>query len=228
AFSLYQDLTVMENLRLFAGIYGVSGKKASERIAEVIDLTGLGEYEESLAGRLPMGIRQRLALACAIIHSPHILFLDEPTSGVDPLGRRRFWDILTHLARAEGVAILITTHYMSEAEHCDRLAIMHAGRIVAYDSPSSLKAQLKAEVGELLAIRTKDPFSALGKLRPTYPEASFFGDRIHVFVRNVEEAMRHIRETLKDGTPVDIVLQEPTLEDVFIYRITKLERFVSS
>lgn len=228
AFSLYQDLTVMENLRLFAGIYGVSGKKASERIAEVIDLTGLGEYEESLAGRLPMGIRQRLALACAIIHSPHILFLDEPTSGVDPLGRRRFWDILTHLARAEGVAILITTHYMSEAEHCDRLAIMHAGRIVAYDSPSSLKAQLKAEVGELLAIRTKDPFSALGKLRPTYPEASFFGDRIHVFARNVEEAMRHIRETLKDGTPVDIVLQEPTLEDVFIYRITKLERFVSS
>jgi ABC-2 type transport system ATP-binding protein len=113
---------------------------------------------------------------------------------------------------------------MSEAEHCDRLAIMHSGRIVAYDSPSALKAQLKTEVGELLTVRAKNPFLALEKLRSMFPEASFFGDRIHVFALDVERAMQQIREALQNGSSVDIVLQEPTLEDVFIHRITELER----
>lgn len=145
AFSLYQDMTVQENLRLFARIYGVPGSRLSERIGRVVALAGLSGVTAQLVSKLPMGIRQRLALACALVHGPRVLFLDEPTSGVDPIGRRRFWEILVHLARVEQVAILITTHYMSEAEHCDHLALMHAGRVIADASPAALKAALQKE-----------------------------------------------------------------------------------
>ncbi|MDE3050337.1 MAG: ABC transporter ATP-binding protein, partial [Nitrospirota bacterium] len=131
AFSLYLDLTVAENIRLFAGIYGLDARATDQRFKWIVSMAGLKGYEASLTGRLPMGVRQRLALGCALVHQPRVLFLDEPTSGVDPIGRRHFWDILSRLAREEGVAILITTHYMSEAEHCDNLALMYAGRIVA-------------------------------------------------------------------------------------------------
>jgi ABC-2 type transport system ATP-binding protein len=145
AFSLYQDMTVQENLRLFARIYGVPGSRLAERMARVVALAGLSDVTAQLVSKLPMGIRQRLALACALVHGPRVLFLDEPTSGVDPIGRRRFWKILVHLARVEQVAILITTHYMSEAEHCDHLVLMHAGRVIADDSPAALKAVLQKE-----------------------------------------------------------------------------------
>ncbi|MDO9195737.1 ATP-binding cassette domain-containing protein, partial [Rhodoferax sp.] len=145
AFSLYQDMTVQENLRLFARIYGVPGSRLAERMARVVALAGLSDVTAQLVRKLPMGIRQRLALACALVHGPRVLFLDEPTSGVDPIGRRRFWEILVHLARVEQVAILITTHYMSEAEHCDHLVLMHAGRVIADDSPAALKAALQKE-----------------------------------------------------------------------------------
>lgn len=145
AFSLYQDMTVQENLRLFARIYGVPGSRLAERMARVVALAGLSDVTAQLVSKLPMGIRQRLALACALVHGPRVLFLDEPTSGVDPIGRRRFWEILVHLARVEQVAILITTHYMSEAEHCDHLVLMHAGRVIADDSPAALKAALQKE-----------------------------------------------------------------------------------
>jgi ABC-2 type transport system ATP-binding protein len=145
AFSLYQDMTVQENLRLFARIYGVPGNRLAERIGRAVALTGLSDTTSQLVSKLPMGIRQRLALACALVHGPRVLFLDEPTSGVDPIGRRRFWKILVHLARVEQVAILITTHYMSEAEHCDHLVLMHAGRVIADDSPAALKAALQQE-----------------------------------------------------------------------------------
>ena len=224
AFSLYQDLTVAENIRLFSGIYGVTGQRAKIRIPEVIELTGLNGYEHDLAGKLPMGIRQRLALACAIVHSPKILFLDEPTSGVDPLGRRRFWDILLYLARIEGVAVLITTHYMSEAEHCDRLALMHAGRIVADDSPAVLKDELRRKVGELLVIHSLDPGRVIKILRPFYPKVTIFGDRVHLFARDVEQAVEHIKGLLKELEPINITMQLPTLEDVFVFRITELEQ----
>lgn len=224
SFSLYLDLTVTENMRLFAGIYGMGGKKARTRLDEIVEIAGLRGYEDELTKKLPMGIRQRLALACAIIHSPRILFLDEPTSGVDPLGRRRFWDILTYLARGEKVAILITTHYMSEAEHCDRLALMHSGRIVANDSPRSLKAQLKIDIGELISVKTSNPVKALELLRPSFPEASFFGSSIHIFSKDVETAKNLIVGILRDERNVEISIQEPTLEDVFVSRISRLER----
>ena len=149
AFSLYLDLTVNENIRLFAGIYGLDREATKERLAWIVSMAGLKGYESSLTGRLPMGVRQRLALGCALVHRPPVLFLDEPTSGVDPLGRRHFWDILSRLAMEEGVAILITTHYMSEAEHCDHLALMYAGRIVAEGSPAAMKDQVEHEAGHL-------------------------------------------------------------------------------
>jgi len=224
AFSLYQDLTVAENIRLFSGIYGVTGQRAKSRISEIIELTGLNGYEHDLAGKLPMGIRQRLALACAIVHSPKILFLDEPTSGVDPLGRRRFWDILLYLARIEGVAVLITTHYMSEAEHCDRLALMHAGRIVADDSPAVLKDEIRKRVGELLVIHSLDPGRVIKILRPFYYKITIFGDRVHLFAQNVEQAREHIKGLLRELEPISITVQLPTLEDVFVFRITELEK----
>jgi ABC-type multidrug transport system ATPase subunit len=137
AFSLYHDLSVIENIRLYAGIYGLDGRQAQRRSDWVIGMAGLAGFENDAAGRLPMGLRQRLALGCALVHEPRVLFLDEPTSGVDPIGRRMFWDILFHLSRREGVAILVTTHYMSEAEHCDHLALMYAGRVVADASPEA-------------------------------------------------------------------------------------------
>src|SRR5581483_10399774 len=131
SFSLYMELTVLENMHLYAGLYGLSRKQTRERSQWLLDMAGLDDHRQERAESLPMGLRQRLALACALAHRPRVLFLDEPTAGVDVLGRRQLWEILFHLSRDLGVAILVTTHYMTEAEHCDELAIMYAGRIVA-------------------------------------------------------------------------------------------------
>ncbi|TYC61582.1 ABC transporter ATP-binding protein [Zoogloea oleivorans] len=227
AFSLYQDLSVLENLRLYARIYGVARHAAGERIEQVAELTGLTGRERQLAGRLPLGIRQRLALACALVHRPRILFLDEPTSGVDPIGRRRFWDILVHLARVEQVAILITTHYMSEAEHCDRLALMHAGRIVADDPPAALKQALREEAGELLEVATDRPLAAMALLEQAgFAGVALFGRHIHLFARDAHTATREI-QTILAGRGIglaSVTPRPPSLEDVFVYRITALEQ----
>jgi ABC-2 type transport system ATP-binding protein len=161
AFSLYLDLTVRENIRLYAGIYGLNRPESTERLAWVLAMAGLVGHEKELAGSLPMGLRQRLALGCALVHRPRILFLDEPTSGVDPVGRRRFWEILFRLSREDGVAILVTTHYMGEAEHCDHLALMFAGRVVADASPAVMKAEVEAEAGHLFEITDIQCFSWL-------------------------------------------------------------------
>lgn len=226
AFSLYQDMSVLENLRLFARIYGVAPRAAAERIEQVAELTGLAGRERQLAGRLPLGIRQRLALACALVHRPRILFLDEPTSGVDPIGRRRFWDILLHLARVEQVAILITTHYMSEAEHCDRVALMHAGRIVADAPPAALKQALREEAGELLEVATDRPLAAMTLLAQAgFAGVALFGRHIHLLAREPQAATREIQAILADQgiALAGITPRVPSLEDVFVYRITALE-----
>jgi ABC-2 type transport system ATP-binding protein len=149
AFSLYLDLTVVENIRLFAGVYGLGSRETKTRLDWIVKMANLAGFEETSAGQLPMGVRQRLALGCALVHRPQVLFLDEPTSGVDPIGRRRFWEILLHLSREEGVALLVTTHYLSE-----RLALMYGGRIVSEGSPSGLKQEVEQEAGVLLELIT--------------------------------------------------------------------------
>ena len=139
-FSLYEDLTVAENIEFYAGIYGVTGDRFRQRRAWILEMAGLTERENSLTGELSMGWKQRLALGTAVVHEPGILFLDEPTSGVDPVSRRRFWDLIHDVAES-GVTVFVTTHFMDEAEHCDRMALIYQGRIIAMGSSSELKAE---------------------------------------------------------------------------------------
>ncbi|TKB92351.1 MAG: ABC transporter ATP-binding protein [Nitrospira sp.] len=227
AFSLYLDLTVVENIRLFAGIYGLDANATDQRLKWIVSMAGLKGYESSLTGRLPMGVRQRLALGCALVHQPRVLFLDEPTSGVDPIGRRHFWDILSRLAREEGVAILVTTHYMSEAEHCDHLALMYAGRIVAEGSPVDMKRQVEKEAGQLLEVATDQPGPALRRVTQAgFVGAALFGTKLHLLSLDPSQDEARLRTALSsDGVQVQDVLIRPlSLEDVFVYRVLVVER----
>lgn len=227
AFSLYRDLTVMENIRLYARIYAVPKAQFRQRIDWVVQTAGLHGVTNRLAGSLPMGIRQRLALGCAFLHKPQVLFLDEPTSGVDPIGRRRFWDILIHLARVDRVAILVTTHYMSEAEHCDHLALMYAGKIIADTSPEAMKQDLQQEAGQLLEIDTDHPLSSLGVLEQAgFEGVSLYGKHIHLLTKDPAQAERNIRELLagRNIQLIDLRPCVPTLEDVFVYQIMTREK----
>jgi ABC-2 type transport system ATP-binding protein len=147
SFSLYGELTVLENIRLYAGVYGLDHHETVERLRWVLEMAGLEDHQRERADSLPMGLRQRLALGCALVHKPRVLFLDEPTAGVDALGRRQLWEILFQLSRTLGVAILVTTHYMSEAERCDQLAIMYGGQIVARATPAEMKRATQSEMG---------------------------------------------------------------------------------
>jgi len=226
AFSLYLDLTVVENIRLFAGIYGLGKQETRDRLEWIIRMARLAGYESDLTSRLPMGVRQRLALGCALVHRPRVLFLDEPTSGVDPLGRRHFWDILSRLSREEGVAILITTHYMSEAEHCDRLALMYAGRVVTEGSPGEMKRQVEQEAGQLLEVIADQPGNALVCLQQAgFHGAALFGTRIHFFSRDpVRDAERVSQALATSGVTIKTVTVRPlSLEDVFVYKVMALE-----
>ncbi|MEQ1527956.1 MAG: ATP-binding cassette domain-containing protein [Methylococcales bacterium] len=226
AFSLYLDLTVQENIRLFASIYGVDRKLLKQRMAWVMQIAGLADVLTQLAGSLPMGIRQRLALGCALVHQPSVLFLDEPTSGVDPVGRRHFWEILVHLARVEHVAILVTTHYMTEAEHCDHLVLMYAGRVIADDTPVNMVNALQNEAGRLLAVTTDNPLQALALLQQEgFKGVALFGKHIHLLAREVVAVQKQIEElmTKQSIKLLAVEVQTPTLEDVFVYRVLALE-----
>ena len=226
AFSLYHDLSVIENIRLYAGIYGLDGRQAQRRSDWVIGMAGLAGFENDAAGRLPMGLRQRLALGCALVHEPRVLFLDEPTSGVDPIGRRMFWDILFHLSRREGVAILVTTHYMSEAEHCDHLALMYAGRVVADASPEAMKAEVSAESGQLLELRVDRPVPAQAALRAAgFASATLHGRAVHLLSRDAAGDLARLPGKLAEAgiTVQSATLRPLSMEDVFVQRITALE-----
>jgi len=229
AFSLYQDMTVLENIRLYARIYAVPRSQLKQRTAWVIEMAGLKDVEGRLAGKLPMGIRQRLALGCALVHQPRVLFLDEPTSGVDPIGRRRFWDILVQMARVDQVAILVTTHYMSEAEHCDHLALMHAGRIITDATPAEMKQSLQQEAGQLLEVATDRPLVALKLLEQAgFEGVALFGKRIHLLAKDRQQARHQIESLLHqhDITLLGLTSRRPSLEDVFVYRIMAREKEV--
>ncbi|MDR3567210.1 MAG: ATP-binding cassette domain-containing protein [Syntrophobacteraceae bacterium] len=226
-FSLYRDLTVIENISLYAGIYGLDRRQSRERAGWILEMAELAGHENRQTEGLPMGVRQRLALGCALVHSPRILFLDEPTSGVDPLGRRRFWDILFRLSRRERVTILITTHYMSEAEHCDHLALMYGGKVIADASPGAMKRELATEAGELLEVDADDPLPAMSGLQEAgFEGVSIHGRQIRLLTRDREAAERRIREVLAErGTRIVAISEQPlSMEDVFVYRVMAMER----
>ncbi|MCL4503344.1 MAG: ABC transporter ATP-binding protein [Deltaproteobacteria bacterium] len=221
-FSLYEDLTAEENLNFFGGVYGLPRERLRERITEVLQLVGLEERRHALTRTLPLGLKQRLALASAIIHEPSILFLDEATSGVDPISRRNFWDLIYAMA-AQGVTILVTTHYMEEAEFCDRLVLIFKGRIVAQGTPRELKAEVKETI---LAVHPDDLDAALNLIKklPGTVEAAVFGDGLHVAVTEPKAGERDIEATLKEHNlalrrPIEPV--RPSLEDAFIAVIQK-------
>jgi ABC-2 type transport system ATP-binding protein len=226
AFSLYLDLTVMENIRLYAGIYAVPPHLEAERIAWVLDMAGLHPFAGALAASLPMGLRQRLALGCALLHRPQVLFLDEPTSGVDPVGRRAFWDILFRLSREDKVTILVTTHYMSEAEHCDHIALMYAGRVVADASPEQLKAGVERDAGKLYELTTGAPQPLLEMLRAeALGQAALFGSHIHLLLPEPQAGLARLDTLLAThGLKVDAITpRRLSMEDVFVHLVTKLE-----
>ena len=216
-FSLYPDLTVAENLSLYARIYGLSGRRKHDREAAVVAASDLAEWTTVLARDLPLGIRQRLALAAALLHEPRILFLDEPTSGVDPVARRQFWQVISGLSHDEGAAILLSTHYMSEAEHCDRLALIHQGRLVSLGTPEALRQEAEARRGQVLEVTAAAFSEAAAALEPLYPDLALFGRRVHVFTRDPEEDRSRILASLaRAGVAQADVRQVPmVMDDVF-------------
>jgi ABC-2 type transport system ATP-binding protein len=215
-FSLYSDLTVRENLELFAGLYDLRANRREDRIRWALSTAGLEGREDQLTATLPLGLKQRLALGSAVLHEPRVLFLDEPTSGVDPVARRAFWDLIAELA-ARGTTVLVTTHYMEEAEHCHRLALMNRGRVVALDSPAALRASLDSPIIE---VRSTDPTRAAALLADLegIEDATMVGRAVHVVVRDeVASRSRIADELARAGIGLrGMERVPPTLEDVFV------------
>ncbi len=216
-FSLYEDLTVEENLDFFGGIYGLDGDRKRDRDAWVLDMAGLTERRTSLTRELALGWKQRLALGCALLHEPPVLFLDEPTSGVDPVSRRSFWDLIHGLA-LQGVTIFVSTHYMEEAEYCNRLALMSKGRIIALGTPGELKKNwMKDAVLELESADLMLAAEVLGK-EHVFSEVAVFGNLLHLVTSNPDSAIRIAKEKLnEEGISLfRIEVITPSLEDVFV------------
>jgi ABC-2 type transport system ATP-binding protein len=224
-FSLYNDLSVEENIEFFGGIYGVPSARLPERRDYVIQMAGLAERRTSKTAELPGGLKQRLALGCAILHQPPILFLDEPTSGVDPLARRDFWDLIYQLSAA-GNTIFVTTHYMDEAEYCHRVALMHAGRVIALGSPNELKDSLGK--GHLLHLESSDLLGSMTALQdqPGVLDVAVFGSGLHVKVEDQDVSMPRIHAALHQaGIKVwSLDPIPPSMEDVFVSLIEREER----
>ena len=215
-FSLYEKLTVDQNIDFFGGIYGLSDERLAARRAFVLDMAGLGGRESTLTHDLSAGWRQRLSLGCAILHEPPIVFLDEPTSGVDPLSRRRFWRLIDELARG-GTTVLVTTHYLDEAEHCNRIAIIHAGRLAALGTVSELKQVFAAR--RIFEIRAPNPVQAMHLLDELaeIEKTSIFGTSVHAVLRSRDISPAMIAARLRDaGITAEIKAVEPSLEDVFL------------
>jgi ABC-2 type transport system ATP-binding protein len=226
SFSLYTDLTALENIRLYAGVYGLDRHMAVERTQWVLELAGLSAHKNDRAESLPMGMRQRLALGCALVHRPQVLFLDEPTAGVDAVGRRQIWRILFDLSRELRVAILITTHYMSEAERCDRLALMYGGKIVASGTPEDMKRTAERDIGRVLEVGVSDPRGAIAALRAAgFPAAMRFGRHLHMYSREAAADAARVRDILRVAGIgwSDINHRPPSMEDVFVSHVSRLE-----
>ncbi len=216
-FSLYNDLTVMENLRLFAGLYSVPAKVLQERIEWALTMADLKGQENLITGTLPGGWKQRLALGCAVLHKPPVIFLDEPTSGVDPITRRQFWDLIHQMAD-EGVTVFVTTHYMEEAEYCNRLALIFRGKMVALGTPTELKRD--SMKGELLLVECEPLGAAVEALQtaPGVMDAAVFGNALHLVVENAMTAAPLLKNYLAERGIAVSRMEEirPSLEDVFV------------
>ena len=218
-FSLYADLTVEENIAFFSGLYQVPRGKRAARRDWVLEMAELGDARERLTGQLPLGIKQRLALGCAVLHEPPILFLDEPTSGVDPLSRRRFWDLI-HSLTTHGTTVFVSTHYMEEAEYCHRLALMNRGRMIALDTPARLRAGMRAPLFELVTDDSPRTVEALAGT-PGVEEAAMYGRSVHLTASDREQAQRDIPARLAAAGLTLHAMREiaPSLEDVFVYQV---------
>jgi drug efflux transport system ATP-binding protein len=222
-FSLYGDLTVEENLRFWGGAYGLFGDRIEERARWAVATAGLEEQRDELVRDLPGGYRQRLALGTALLHEPPVVFLDEPTGGVDPAARRRFWDLIDELA-AGGTTVFVTTHYMDEAERCHRVALMHAGRLIGLDSIPALKRTFPADsVVEISCPRCAQALVTLEAL-PGVSEVALFGDTLHAVLEQ-PGGLEALRAELagRGFEPVRVRAIVPSLEDVFIRAITEAE-----
>jgi ABC-2 type transport system ATP-binding protein len=212
-FSLYEDLSVEENIDFYSGIYRIPARKKLQRKEWVIEMAGLTEQRRARTATLSGGWKQRLALGCAILHEPPILFLDEPTSGVDPISRRSFWELIYRLS-GEGVTIFVTTHYMEEAECCDRLGFIFGGELIALGTPAQLKHRFP---GEIVELRCERPFEALGLVEslPGVRQAALFGAGLHLTVDNAGVAIPVIREALGE-LALKLEPIPPSLEDLFV------------
>ncbi|GIK59736.1 MAG: ABC transporter ATP-binding protein [Ignavibacteriota bacterium] len=217
-FSLYGDLTVDENIEFFADIHRV--KNFKERRNELLEFTRLTPFRDRLADKLSGGMKQKLALACTLIHKPKIIFLDEPTTGVDPVSRRDFWKILSNLLK-EGITIFMTTPYLDEAERCNRVALMNNGEIISYDTPKNVKASLKEQIVEIVCSPIREAYNTI-KVNTEY-EVQMYGDRLNVALKNYDEQYKNLEKLLTDTNVViyDHRVIPPSLENVFIHLISK-------
>jgi ABC-2 type transport system ATP-binding protein len=224
-FSLYEDLTVEENIDFYSGIYRIPPEKKKQRKEWVIEMAGLKDHRHSRTAILSGGWKQRLALGCALLHEPPILFLDEPTSGVDAISRRQFWDLIYDLA-SRSVTVFITTHYMDEAEYCDRLALIYRGELIAMGSPTILKSQFMQE--DVLEIQCERPQDAMGEIEKLegIKEVALFGKGLHAVALDGEQAAARVREALRaGGYPAERIERiAPSLEDVFVSLIEARDR----
>lgn len=223
-FSLYDDLTVEQNIRFYGGIYGLTDARVTERMTWVLSMANLKGREGSLTKTLPGGFKQRLALGCAILHEPRILFLDEPTGGVDPISRRNFWELINRLS-ADGITVLVTTHFLDEAEFCNDIIMINAGTLIAAGSPMELKTE--HITNPILEVRLSDEriVDALESIRtrPWALETSVFGTALHVMVQNESQGKKLIRDGLAEIgiEPLQIEKIMPSLEDVFLYLLDR-------
>ncbi len=216
-FALYEDLTVRENLVFYAGVYGMTRAQYRPRVKEVLELVGLAGRESEQAGQISGGWRQRLALGIALVHNPRLLFLDEPTSGVDPAARRAFWDLIYTLAE-QGTTIFVTTHYMDEAEHCGRVGIMYQGSLLAMDTPSGLKqTQIKGPTWSVVAEPLIPALDALGQM-PGVLQTGLLGDHLRAITTREAYSAESLQAALAERGFAGAVVEagEPTLEDVFV------------
>jgi ABC-2 type transport system ATP-binding protein len=224
-FSLYEDLTVEENINFYSGIYNIKEQKKEERKEWVLRMAGLKDHRHSKTALLSGGWKQRLALGCAVLHEPPIIFLDEPTSGVDPISRRRFWDLIYELA-GKGVTVFVTTHYMDEAEYCDRIGLIYRGELIALGTPEMLKTErMEEDVLECLCERPQEALEIIRPM-PIVREAALFGKGIHVVVKDAGQVVESIRQTLANNGIRVLRIGKiiPSLEDVFVSLIEARDR----